>query len=56
MGVEYIFFDCMETLIDLHKLPVAEDYAMWAYRGSGVESLWQDFDSFFSVIPKPGKS
>jgi putative hydrolase of the HAD superfamily len=44
---EYIFFDCMETLIDLHKLPAAEDYAMWAYAGSGAEHLWKDFDSFF---------
>ena len=47
MGIEYIFFDCMETLIDLHKLPATEDYAMWAYNGSGVESLWDGFDSFF---------
>jgi putative hydrolase of the HAD superfamily len=48
MSIGYIFFDCMETLIDLHKLPAAEDYAMWAYKSSGAESLWQDFDSFFS--------
>ena len=48
MSVDYILFDCMETLIDLYKLPAAEDYAMWAFKGSGVESLWRDFDSFFS--------
>lgn len=48
MGIDYIFFDCMETLIDLYRLPAAEDYAMWAYKGSGVESLWDGFYSFFS--------
>ncbi len=48
MGIDYIFFDCMETLIDLHNLPDAKDYAMWAYKGSGVEFLWDGFDSFYS--------
>ncbi len=47
MAIEYIFFDCMETLVDLHKLPTPKDYAMWAYSGSGVEELWEDFDEFF---------
>jgi len=45
-GVEYIFFDCMETLIDLYKLPSLEDYAMWAYDGSGAEGYWESFDDF----------
>ena len=44
---DYIFFDCMETLIDLHKLPTIRDYAAWAYDGSGVEGFWADFDEFF---------
>lgn len=44
---DYIFFDCMETLIDLQKLPTIRDYAAWAYDGSGVEHLWEDFDEFF---------
>lgn len=44
---DYIFFDCMETLIDLHKLPVLRDYAFWAFDGSGVEELWESFDDFF---------
>jgi putative hydrolase of the HAD superfamily len=44
---EYLFFDCMETLIDLHKLPALRDYAAWAYEGSGVEEIWGDFDEFF---------
>ncbi len=45
---DFIFFDCMETLVDLHKLPTMKDYAMWAYDGSGVESLWQNFNTFFN--------
>ena len=44
---DYIFFDCMETLVDLQKLPTVRDYAEWAYKGSGVEELWEDFDEFF---------
>lgn len=44
---KYIFFDCMETLIDLEKLPSMRDYAAWAYEGSGVEDLWEDCDEFF---------
>lgn len=47
MGIEYIFFDCMETLVDLHQLPTPRDYALWAYSGSGTEDLWEDFDEFF---------
>lgn len=44
---DYIFFDCMETLIDLEKLPALKDYAAWAYYGSGAEERWADFDEFF---------
>ncbi len=44
---EYIFFDCMETLVDLHKLPMLRDYASWAFDGSGAEELWESFDDFF---------
>ncbi len=43
----YIFFDCMETLIDLQKLPTMRDYAAWAYVGSGLEGYWEDLDEFF---------
>lgn len=46
-NAEYIFFDCMETLVDLNKLPTMRDYAAWAYDGSGMEGLWEDFDEFF---------
>ncbi len=44
---KYIFFDCMETLIDLQKLPTMRDYAAWAYEGSGLEGYWEDLDEFF---------
>jgi len=44
---KYIFFDCMETLIDLYKLPAMRDYAAWAYEGSGIEDYWKDLDEFF---------
>ncbi len=44
---KYIFFDCMETLVDLHRLPTMRDYAAWAYEGSGLEGYWEDLDEFF---------
>ena len=44
---KYIFFDCMETLIDLHVLPTTREYAAWAFEGSGVEEHWEDFDAFY---------
>lgn len=43
----FILFDCMETLIDLRKLPDIRDYAAWGFCGSGTEGLWEDFDSYF---------
>ena len=45
--IKYIFFDCMETLVDLHRLPTMRDYAAWAYEGSGLEGYWEDLDEFF---------
>ena len=44
---EYIFFDGMETIIDLHELPSMRDYAAWSYFGSGIEDNWEDFDDYF---------
>lgn len=44
---KFILFDCMETLIDLRKLPNLRDYAAWGFYGSGVEELWEDFDEYF---------
>lgn len=47
MKNKFILFDCMETLIDLKKLPNLRDYAAWGFYGSGVEELWEDFDTYF---------
>lgn len=44
---EYIFFDGMETIIDLRKLPNIRDYAAWSYFGSEIEDQWDDFDDYF---------
>lgn len=41
-----IFFDCMETLIDMYELPGDTGYALWAYEGSGVEKYWKDSEEF----------
>jgi len=46
-NIDYIFFDCMETLVDLVQLPDLRDYARWGYEGSGVERYWTDFEEFF---------
>jgi putative hydrolase of the HAD superfamily len=45
-AVKYILFDCMETLVDMDPLPSGEDYALWAFRDSGLEGLWTDFSEF----------
>jgi putative hydrolase of the HAD superfamily len=45
-NIEYIFFDCMETIVDLYELPLESDYALWAFSGSGVEAYWKDFNEF----------
>ncbi len=47
MNGKWLFFDCMETLVDLTELPQLKDYAMWAFDGSGEENLWSGFDNFF---------
>lgn len=44
--IKYVFFDCMETIIDLYELPSRSDYAYWAYLNSGVEAYWNSFDYF----------
>jgi putative hydrolase of the HAD superfamily len=44
---KWLFFDCMETLVDLTELPKLRDYARWTYEGSGAEHVWSSFDSFF---------
>lgn len=50
-----IFFDCMETLIDMYKIPGVREYADWTYHGSGVEQYWQGFAEFhehFAAVRK----
>lgn len=45
--IKYLFFDCMETLVDMDNLPETKDCALWSYYGSGVEKYWDDFDHFY---------
>lgn len=47
MNKKCIMFDCMETLIDMTELPSQRDYALWAFKGSGCEEYFKDFDNFF---------
>lgn len=44
--IKCIIFDCMETLVDLTELPSFNDYALWAYEGSGSEEHWDSFEGF----------
>jgi putative hydrolase of the HAD superfamily len=44
--IKYIFFDCMETIVDLYEMPSQIDYAFWAFLNSGVEKYWIDFNEF----------
>lgn len=46
--IKYILFDCMETLIDMNPVPSRDGYALWAYKGSGVEKLWPDYSDFLT--------
>jgi putative hydrolase of the HAD superfamily len=48
-NITTIFFDCMETIVDLYELPSASDYALWAFAGSGVEQYWGDFNEFWMM-------
>jgi putative hydrolase of the HAD superfamily len=45
---KYIFFDCMETLIDMDPIPSGEDYALWSYQDSGMEGLWGSYAEFLA--------
>ena len=37
-----ILFDCMETVVDVVKIPDIRMYSSFAYFGSGYEDLWSD--------------
>lgn len=54
--IDWIFFDCMETLVDMTELPTARDYAAWAYYGSGVEELFGSFEAFYELYDKAKKT
>jgi putative hydrolase of the HAD superfamily len=56
MKLEWIFFDCMETLVDMVTIPNQEDYAMWSYQDSQVEEFWTDFEAFYHDFVKGGES
>ena len=53
--MDWILFDCMETLVDMEELPTVEDYASWAFHGSGVEDYWNEFTDFCSAFDKAGR-
>ncbi|MFP4698624.1 MAG: HAD family hydrolase [Eubacteriales bacterium] len=44
---KYIFFDCMETIVDLYELPTQSDYALWVFSNSKLEHYWNGFDDFW---------
>lgn len=48
MQYKWLFFDCMETLVDFDPVPGPADYAAWAFDGSGVEEFWDGFNQFHS--------
>lgn len=41
-----ILFDCMETVVDVIRIPDIRMYSSFAYYGCGYEDLWQSFDAF----------
>ena len=47
IDMQYIVFDCMETLIDIDNFNKSEDYASHAYHCSGVEIYWNGFSDFY---------
>lgn len=48
MPHKWLFFDCMETLVDFDPIPGPADYAAWAFNGSGVEEFWSGLNQFHS--------
>ena len=47
--IRCILFVCISTLIDHKELPSTEQYAQWAYEGSGCEEFWPNFDQFLEL-------
>ncbi|NLP44512.1 MAG: HAD family hydrolase [Peptococcaceae bacterium] len=48
MSNRFIFFDCMETLIDMTEIPDQRMYALWAFKESGVEKYWDSVEEFMA--------
>ncbi len=46
--IDFLVFDCMETIVDLTELPSKKHYAMWGYEGTGFEDVWQDAQEFIN--------
>jgi len=44
----------METLVDMEISPQIQDYASWAFHGSGVEDYWTSFEEFCAAFIKAG--
>lgn len=53
--IKCIMFDCMETIVDMSELPTRSDYALWAFKGSGCEKYFRDFDEFYDLYKKENK-
>ena len=52
--IRCILFDCISTLIDHRELPSTEQYAHWAYEGSGCEEFWHNIDQFVDLYLQAG--
>ncbi len=51
-NIKWIFFDCMETVIEVKIIPDAKKYSEWAYAGSGQEKYWKDSLEFAREFEK----
>src|ERR1041385_3915735 len=45
MPIRFVYFDCMETLIQL-ELDGLDTYSCWAWRGAEGLGLWDGLDGF----------
>lgn len=45
MAIRFIYFDCMDTLIQM-EIASLDVYSEWAYRGASGLGLWEDERSF----------
>ncbi len=45
MAIHFVYFDCMDTLIQM-RAPSIDVYCEWAYRGATELGLWESAESF----------